>query len=96
MPARPLETFASEGWYRPSSGRNEHYFRPTGHDEPALRSLCDHWSSSADIRPHLTPAVVRSACAACKEPWIAMLLAPHSEPWFPPQHTTLNDEEKTA
>lgn len=84
MPARPLSTFASEGWYRPSSARSTHYFRPSDVTRDPLRSLCDHWTAGEGIRPSFTVGAQGRACQACKRSVLDMLLAPQSEPWFPP------------
>lgn len=86
MPARPISTFATEGWHRPSSARSAHYFRPSDLTPYPMRSLCDHWTSSEDIRPLLTVGATGRACRTCKQILVDMLLAPQTEPWFPEPH----------
>jgi hypothetical protein len=83
MPARPISTFATEGWHRPSSAHSAHYFRPSDVTRDPLQSLCDHWTSSEDIRPLLTTGVTGRACLTCRQIVVDMLLAPQTEPWFP-------------
>lgn len=86
MTARPISTFASEGWARPSGARTVHYYRPGGH--LGLTSVCGSWQASEGIRPHLTvtPGITttggaRPVCQRCDRR-VHDELRRTDRPWF--------------
>jgi len=87
MTARPLSTFQSEGWHRPSRARADHYFRPSAvmalrmSSPGALQSLCGKYGSGGAIRPWLkhTP---KGRCQECNRHLLAVFNGPHDGPWF--------------
>lgn len=90
MSARPLSTFQSEGWYRPSTARSQHYYRPPVEDTMNLGpesvvTLCGRYGHGGGIRPWLTPHPLNRAkrCARCDHIVTAQLMQPSDAPWFP-------------
>ena len=77
MPARPIETFQSEGWYRPSGARSEHYFRPSDRmsarlGTPSLEAICAPknglgYGSGEGIRPWLESTARGRVCKQCAQ-----------------------------
>lgn len=90
MPARPIETFQSEGWYRPSGARSEHYFRPSDRmsarlGTPSLEAICAPknglgYGSSEGIRPWLESTARGRVCKQCAQIQEAALFAEGD--WF--------------
>ena len=90
MPARPIETFQSEGWYRPSGARSEHYFRPSDRmsarlGTPSLEAICAPknglgYGSGEGIRPWLESTAMGRVCKQCAQIQEAALFAEGD--WF--------------
>ncbi len=90
MPARPIETFQSEGWYRPSGARSEHYFRPSDRmsarlGTPSLEAICAPtnglgYGSDEGIRPWLESTARGRVCKQCAQIQEAALFAEGD--WF--------------
>ena len=90
MPARPIETFQSEGWYRPSGARSEHYFRPSDRmsarlGTPSLEAICAPknglgYGSGEGIRPWLESTARGRVCKQCAQIQEAALFAEGD--WF--------------
>lgn len=86
MSARPLETFQSEGWYRPGSARLEHYMRPAPArvndlGEFADESLCGTWASGGGSRPWYLVMPKGKRCGKCDVAVRAELFRSEG-PWF--------------
>lgn len=102
MSARPIETFQSEGWYRPTGARSQHYFRLNSEGkwdmgDGSVVSVCGNYGSGGGIRPFLaiTSASGR-CCQKCSAAVTAQLFAPQAEGWFPvsPDLGTTEGERK--
>lgn len=81
---RPLDTFAAEGWYRPS--RVYHYYRAGERDKfhlgpDAVTSICGKWGSGGGIRPYLKALTDAKRCREC-EALLAKQFARTDGGWF--------------
>jgi hypothetical protein len=85
--ARPFWTFQTEGWYRPSRARSDHYFRPprfpqseTYDTEAVCAAHGSGWALGIGFRPHLRNHPQKGkACRKCERLVRAELDSPD---WF--------------
>lgn len=87
MSARPIESFQSEGWYRPTGAHSQHYFRLNDSGkwdmgDGSVVSVCGNYGSGGGIRPFLAVTAKGRRCQKCNKAVLAQLLAPQSEGWF--------------